>query len=140
MVRLRSGTRVPYVMHRGQRVSMTERTLRVLIGFGFLGWGLFVLNHSFYSFWLASGPPNDYPEVWYQQGIISGSYAVALFTCGVCCQFYLSKLKSSYIFWFVLFLVAIGLAYPYSKEWLLIDACLDGGGSWSQKYFRCENA
>ena len=38
--------------------------------------------------------------------------------------------------WLVLLILC--LAYPRVKELVLVDKCLDSGGTWSAKYFECK--
>jgi hypothetical protein len=35
-------------------------------------------------------------------------------------------------------LVALSISYPSVREWLLIDKCLDNGGSWDAIHFTCK--
>lgn len=119
-------------------MSAKERTIRIVLSVLLISYGLLILNHSFYSFWIAGGPPNKYPDAWYQQGIISGWRAIALIVIGFFCQFRWQKLKSSIFSWFVFIVVILGFVYPYAREQWLIDTCLDSGGKWSSEYFNCE--
>ncbi|KJV06309.1 hypothetical protein VZ94_12315 [Methylocucumis oryzae] len=96
-----------------------------------------MLNYSLYCFWISGGPPNDYPEAWYQQGIISGWYSITLLVSAIFAQFTLKQIKKSIFAKMVIVLVLLGLCYPYVRQYLLIDNCLDSGGSWSSKYFKC---
>jgi hypothetical protein len=120
-------------------VSIKERAIRVLFSIVFLGVALFYLNHSAYSFWLSSGPPNDYPKVWYNQGIISGWYAIVLICAGIFFQFRWAKLKSSRFAKFIAVALLCGLAYSHSRQYFLIDTCLDFGGAWDYEHFECKH-
>ena len=113
--------------------------LRVLFTVVFMLAGLWMLNHAVFSFWVSGGPPNDYPEAWYHQGIRSFWSAVALITAGVYCQFTFIKIRKSWVAKLVMFFVFLGFMYPFVRELILIDSCLDGGGIWLEQYFRCQN-
>mgnify|MGYP001439554454 FL=1 len=119
-------------------MKIWERILRIALTVLFVGLGLWMLNHSMFSFWVSGGPPNNYPEAWYQQGIISGWRAIALFTLGVLVQFHLKVLFNSWVVKAVVLLVVFGLIYPSVREFWLVDACLDGGGAWAEEYFQCQ--
>ena len=121
-------------------MSKKERALRILLTVFFILAGLWMLNHAIFSFWVSGGPPNDYPEAWYHQGIKSWWRAVALITVGVYCQFTFIKIRKSWIAKLILLLAFLGLMYPYAREFILIDSCLDSGGAWSEQYFTCQNA
>lgn len=119
-------------------MSGKERTVRLVLGVAFVCVGLWILNYSYYSFLIAGGPPTNYPEIWYQEGIISGWRALAVLTLAVLVQFRCSTLRRSRVSWGLVFAIVMGLSYPHVREYLLIDSCLDSGGAWNEKHFRCE--
>ena len=121
------------------RVNRTERTVRIGITIALVGWGLLVLNHCIYSFWLASGPPNDYPNVWYQRGIKDGWLALTFIAAGVFVQFKWVTVKNNWLVRVCSLSLVIGMVYPQAREFFLIDHCLDSGGSWSVEYFECQH-
>lgn len=125
-------------MQAESSMKIWERILRIGLTMLFVILGLWMLNHSVFSFWVSGGPPNNYPEVWYQQGIISGWRAIALFAIGIFVQFQQKVLLNSWVVKVVVLLVASGLAYPSVREFWLIDACLDSGGAWAEEYFQCQ--
>jgi hypothetical protein len=104
-----------------------------------VGYGLIVLNHMAYSFWLSSGPPNDFPQAWYQEGLVSMWQGIALVSLGAFVQFRLATLVPNWFFRVFVVLVVAGLIYPYFREWLLIDSCLDIGGAWDDQSFECQS-
>lgn len=119
-------------------MSAKERAVRVVASIVLIVFALLLLNHSFYSFWLAGGPPNEYPQSWYHQGIISGNRAISLIIFGIAVQFSWEKLKKSWLFLLSIVLVFLGFVYPFIREQVLIDSCLDNGGSWQAIYFSCK--
>ena len=119
-------------------MSRRERILRIVLTMVFVVAGLLCLNQSMYSFWVAGGPPTDFPNVWYQNGIIWGWRGLALLVFGIFFQFKWRSLRSSWLAKLITAIVIFGMLYPYIREQLLIDSCLDGGGAWSTQHFDCK--
>lgn len=118
-------------------MNLGERTLRVTFTILFIIAGLLCLNQSADSLWFAGGTPNDFPNVWYQNGLIWGWRGLTLLALSVFFQFKLQRMRSSWIAKLIAIIVILGLIYPYAKEQFLIDSCLDSGGAWSEKRFEC---
>lgn len=118
-------------------LSIQERSIRVLLSVLLAGAGLFVLNHSIYSFWLSGGPPNEYPQAWYNQGIVSGWRGLALLIAGVFVQLKWSTFRYSLLVKIISAGVAAGILYSYIRPHLLIDSCLDSGGAWDYIHYEC---
>ena len=127
-------------MHERQLTIKKERLFRIVATIILVCAGLLVLNHAMFSFWVSGGPPNDYPQIWYQRGIVMGWRALLLIALGVLIQFSFSTLKKSWFVRGLLVVLILGNAYPYLREFILIDRCLDSGGSWSKEYFECKLA
>jgi len=117
-----------------------KNPLRWFLLITFVIFGLLYLNGAASSWWLSWGPPTDYPEAWEQQAIKRLSISLILLFTGpmifVALKDEFSYKKSRYIYiWVVIILASV--SYPKSREWLLIDTCLDSGGKWEHKYFKC---
>jgi hypothetical protein len=56
-----------------------RRTIRWATSLFAIGWGLIYLNSAVASAWVASGPPNKYPELWVRQSYWHLGYATACF-------------------------------------------------------------
>jgi hypothetical protein len=96
--------------------------------------GLFFLGDAFFSGWVAGGPPTEYKLGWERRALASLFLAGAsFFAAGA--AFRLPRIgKAS---WFLL-LLAMGLAlFPLLAREILIDSCLDSGGSWSYEFLEC---
>ncbi|ODB42013.1 hypothetical protein BB427_10900 [Pseudoalteromonas sp. BMB] len=119
-------------------MSRREGILRIVLTMVFVVAGLLCLNQSVYSFWIAGGPPTDFPNVWYQNGIIWGWRGLALLVFGIFFRFKWRSLRSSWLAKLITAIVIFGMLYPYIREQLLIDSCLDGGGAWSTQHFDCK--
>jgi hypothetical protein len=101
--------------------------------------GLLYLNSAAFSFWVAGGPPNDFPESWIQRGIWHLCIAFALFSVGAAVFFAMPKFpKLSKIGICFLGMAVVLLIVPVAREFLISDACLDSGGSWNKGEFRCQ--
>ena len=118
-------------------MSRRERALRVVLTLVFVVAGLLCLNQSLYSLWVAGGPPTDFPNAWYQNGIVWAWRGLALLVFGIFFQFKWHSLRSSWLAKLITAIVILGMLYPYAREQLLIDSCLDGGGAWSAQHFDC---
>ncbi len=108
---------------------------------GLIGFGLLYLNSTVFSLWAAGGPPTEVPNAWLHRALVHFGISVALFATGVFLFKLLkpgfsSKGKKIVYVWFVIMAIAIG--YPPTKEFILVDACLDSGGKWSEKHFDCQ--
>ena len=119
-------------------MSHRERIFRVVLTLIFVAAGLICLNQSMASFWVAGGPPTDFPNAWYQNGIIWGWRGLALLVFGIFLQFKWQSLRTSWLVKLITAIVILGVLYPYVREQLLIDSCLDGGGAWSTQHFDCK--
>ena len=127
-----------YCWRYARSMKTSHRIIRVILSLLLFVAGLWMLNHSFFCFWLSGGPPNEYPEIWYQQGIVSGWRGIALLVAAFFAQFTFLQLRKSITAIVMVVFVSAGLCYPHVRAYLLIDQCLDAGGQWSAKYFKCE--
>lgn len=101
--------------------------------------GLLYLNGAAFSFWVAGGPPNDFPESLVQRGIWRICLAFALFFIGSAVFVAVPKLpKLSKVAVLFLGAAAVLLIVPTVREFLAADGCLDSGGSWSKAEFKCQ--
>lgn len=101
--------------------------------------GLIYLNGAAFSFWLAGGPPNDFPEAWVQRGIWRLCLAVSMFLIGFAFFLAVPKLpKVSKAAAVLLGMAAVILIIPTAREFLVSDTCLDNGGSWNKAEFKCK--
>lgn len=120
---------------------MIRNILRWLILLIFICTGLLYLNSAAFKAWVSGGPPTDYPKLWLHGSLVHFGYSLSLFTTGIMffislkAGFVWSKSKFKYV-WLMLLLLCLG--YPKIKKWILIDKCLDSGGSWNSEYFECK--
>jgi hypothetical protein len=102
--------------------------------------GLIELNYAAYSSWASWGPPTKYPRAWAQSALLHLGYSISLLATAAMAlaaprlgySWRSSKMK---YFWVTVLL--LGLGYPRIKEFILVDKCLDSGGSWDKQYFEC---
>ena len=108
----------------------------------FVALGLLYLNGAASAWWASWGPPTKYPESWQQAAFVRLGFAISAFCIGVIIFMALKKgfsFKSSqYKFYSLIAAVILSLSYPQTREWFLIDTCLDSGGTWQNNEFRCK--
>jgi len=120
-------------------VKQVQKFLGLLATTVLVVYGLFLLNHVFYSLWSSTAgiSPNKYEAAWYQEALISFTYAVLAFFLAFLTSIKWRTIKSNRYVHVFAFIVIMLLAFPYVKEYMLTDNCLDNGGAWSHKYFQC---
>jgi hypothetical protein len=99
-------------------------------------WGLLQLNGAVAAAWLAGGPPTPNPEGWLFVAGNRLAWAAAAFLAAFG-LFFLLRSKRPVSRYVIAMLVAALLltAFPYIREYVASDACLDSGGQWSD--LRC---
>jgi hypothetical protein len=120
---------------------MIRNLLRWLLLIGLAICGLLYLNSTFYSAWVAGGPPNDYPHAWAQRALIHFGFSISLMASGVMAFIAFKadfKWKVSKYKYLWILILLLGLGYPKAREWVLVDKCLDSGGAWSSQHFECK--
>jgi hypothetical protein len=101
--------------------------------------GLFFLNDSFFSAWMAGGPPTEYKLGWSRRSQGSLAFSLARFVAGACLLRVLGSLRQPGRLAWVLGGVATVLALaPFLVREVLIDKCLDSGGRWNSMFIECE--
>jgi len=97
------------------------------------------LNSAFYSAWVSSGPPTEFPEAWAHRSLAHACYAGACLLVGLAVfrglRLYPRVSRLSVVLGFVSLLLT-GL--PSVRAFLDQDACLDAGGRWHRIAHRCE--
>lgn len=121
--------------------SITQRVAAWVVCIGFALLSLAYLNGAFFSAWVASGPPNDNPLGWERRALGQLGFCLACMLLSVGSFGLVSKLPR-WPTWAVV-VIAVGLftgVSPYVGRFLLQDACLDRGGSWSHDQLVCVTA
>lgn len=99
-------------------------------------WGFLQLNGAIYAAWLSGGPPTPNPEGWMFLAGNRLGWAVASFLAGLGIFFLFSQNRQiRTIALAILFVAVLIAAFPYLREFMASDACLDSGGKWSD--LRC---
>jgi hypothetical protein len=121
-------------------MEVFRNTIRWLLLITCIVVGLFFLNSAAYASWVSWGPPNEYPLSWEQAAIVRLVFALAAFSVG---SIFFITLRKGFSFkhpnvkfYFFIVAVVITIAYPQAREFILIDSCLDSGGSWQSDYFQ----
>lgn len=98
---------------------------------GFIVFGLFYLNSTFFNLWLASGPPTDVPNAWLHRALVHFGFSLALFATAIFGYKSLNKgfsFKKSKALYIWLVIVLLSIVVPPIKKSIQIDRCLDTGG------------
>ena len=119
-----------------------KQIFRWVLFLGCVAMGFLYLNGAAGSWWVSWGPPTDYPKAWEQQAVTRFCISIVfLFTAPM--VFMVLKqgfnFKRSVYKYVWLFVVVVSASYPQLREFMKIDACLDSGGTWNEKYFECRN-
>ncbi|TNY25236.1 hypothetical protein [Fulvimonas soli] len=113
-----------------------RKMLRWILLIAGIVWGLLQLNGAVFAAWVAGGPPSPNPDGWL---FVAGSrlaWAAASFLAGAGLFVLLRRDRPANRYAVVALAAAVLLtAFPYIREFIASDACLDSGGRWSD--LRC---
>ena len=99
-------------------------------------WGLLQLNGAITAAWLAGGPPTPNPEGWLFVAGNRLAWAAASVLAAFGLFLLLRNARPISRYAIAALVVAFFLTvYPYFREFVASDACLDSGGRWSE--LRC---
>lgn len=99
-------------------------------------WGCLQLNGAVFAAWVADGPPTPNPEGWLFVAGNRLAWTAASFLAGVSLFVLLRRGRPASRYAVAALVAAVLLtAYPYVREFMASDACLDSGGRWSD--LRC---
>lgn len=94
------------------------------------------LNSAAYRAWVAGGPPTPNPEGWLFSAWNAWSFACL--SGGIGAFIAVGKLPALSKVGVAFLLLAVALwLFPFGREFVASDACLDGGGKWSAPELRC---
>lgn len=100
--------------------------------------GLLLLNDAFFSGWMAGGPPNEHKLGWERRSLASLLMATAsFFAAGAAFRAIPRIPRIGKVAWVLVFFAAVLAASPFVVREVLIDSCLDSGGSWSHDFLEC---
>ena len=122
------------------QLPVPRQIVRWLVLITFIILALFYLNSAIYSAWLSAGPPNPYPSGWTRRAIGHLCFALAALCFGAGLfhgirTFPRSTRGSAAL----IVLGAILVIGPYMGRFVLIDKCLDRGGSWNRETIQCSD-
>ena len=122
-------------------MKLFKKIARWFLTIGLTVLGLLYLNSFIFYRWAASGPPTEIPIFLNHSALIQFGYSIALFLAAAVVFNTLKpgfSIRGTRIIYIFLMIIVFAIAYPLSKKFFLIDACLDSGGSWSEYYFECQ--
>jgi len=127
-------------MNAAVKISISRQFVRWLVLGAFIVFALFYLNSSIYSAWVSGGPPNPYPLGWSRRalGQLGLSLAALCFGLGLFkgIRTFPGSTNGSAAF---IVLGAILAISPYIGRFVLMDKCLDRGGSWNRVTIQCSD-
>jgi Ni/Fe-hydrogenase subunit HybB-like protein len=127
-------------MNYAVKLSVSRQLVRWLVLSTFIVLALLYLNSSIYSAWISGGPPNSYPLGWSRRAIGHFCFALAALCFGIGLfngiRTFPRSTKGSAAF---IVLGAILVISPYIGRFILMDKCLDRGGSWNRETIQCSD-
>ena len=100
---------------------------------------LFFLNDAFFSGWVAGGPPGPHKLGWERRALSSLLLSGAALFGAIGTFRALGRLpRIGVVSWVLLALAASLTLTPFIIREVLVDQCLDSGGSWSHTFLECE--
>ena len=127
-------------MNDAAQSSVFRCLIKWLVLIAFIMVALLYLNSYIYSAWVSGGPPNQYPLGWFRRAIGHLCFALASLSFG------LGLFKGIQVFpratnGAAAFIVlgAFLVLSPYIGRFVLIDKCLDRGGSWKRETLQCSD-
>ena len=127
-------------MNNTAQSSVFRRLIKWLVLIVFIIVALLYLNSSIYSAWVSGGLPNPYPPGWSRRAIGHICFALAALSFGLGVfkgiQTFPRATKGSASF---IVLGALLTLSPYIGRFVLIDSCLDRGGSWNRETLQCSD-
>ena len=127
-------------MNEMVKLSATRQVLRWLVLSVFIILALLYLNSSIYSVWVSGGPPTPYPVGWSRRAVGQLCFAFSALSFGIGLfkgiRTFPGSTKGSAAFIVLGALLALS---PYIGRFVLIDKCLDRGGSWNRETIQCSD-
>jgi len=127
-------------MNDAARLSIYRQLIRWLVLAAFIILALFFIKSAVYSAWVSGRPPNPYSIGWFRQAMSQFCIAMAALSFGVGLfkgiRTFPAATKGSAAF---IVLGAILAMSPYVGRFLLVDNCLDRGGSWNRETIQCSD-
>ena len=127
-------------MTEATQSSVLRRLLKWLVLTGCIIVALFYLDSAIHSAWLSAGPPGPYAPGWSRRAMGQLCFALAALSFGLGLfrgiQTFPRATSGSAAFIVLAALLALG---PYIGRFIVIDSCLDRGGSWNRAILQCSD-
>jgi hypothetical protein len=127
-------------MDVAMQISIFRQFIRWLVLIIFIIVALLYLYSSLYSVWVSVGASNPYTPGWSRRAIGDLCFAMAALFFGMGLfkgiRTFPAATKGSAAF---ILLGAIFAISPYIGGFVLIDKCLDRGGSWNHETIQCSD-
>ena len=122
------------------QISVFRQFIRWLVFIIFIMVALLYLYSSLYSVWVSGGASNPYTPGWSRRATGDLCFAAAALFFGIGLfkgiRTFPAATKASAAF---ILLGAILSISPYVGRFVLIDKCLDRGGSWNHRTIQCSD-
>jgi hypothetical protein len=100
--------------------------------------GLWLLSDALFSAWVAGGPPNEHKLGWERRSLAALCMSAASFLAGFAAFRAIPRVpRIGKAAWTLILLAGAIATAPWVARELLIDACLDAGGSWNRDFLEC---
>ena len=120
--------------------SVFRRSIKWLVLIALIIVALLNLNSSIYSAWVSGGSPNPYALGWSRRAIGHLFFALAALSFGLGLfkgiQTFPRATNGTAVFIVLGALLALS---PYIGRFVVIDSCLDRGGSWNCETLQCSD-
>lgn len=127
-------------MNDAAQLSIYRQFIRWLVLAAFTILALHYLMSAVYSIWVAVGSPDPHPAGWSRRAIGQLCFALAALFFGIGLfkgvRTFPGATRRSAAFIVLGALLAIS---PYIWHFVLIDKCLDRGGSWNSESIQCSD-
>ena len=127
-------------MNDAVRSSVFRSLIKWLVLIAFIMLALLYLKGAIYSVWVPGGPQGPYPQGWFRMAAGQLCFAFASLSSGFGLfkgiQTFPRATGGSAALIVLAALLALG---PYIGRFVLIDNCLDRGGSWNRATYLCSD-
>jgi hypothetical protein len=91
---------------------------------------------------MSYSPPNDIQNVWVHEAWRRFGYGLGSILAGVVVFLTTKKdfqIRKSRIVTVLVSLIVLLILFPYARREIIVNSCLDSGGSWDQQHDECNN-
>lgn len=125
---------------QGMMMPLAIKVLRSCVLIAFVCLALLYLNNALYKLWLAGGPPTPHPIGWLRSAFGYFCFSAASMLLGMGLYRIIPRFKHPDRLGIALATTGLLLfATPFIARFVLVDICLDRGGSWNKLTIQCSD-